>query len=344
MSKRPDDDLFAETTMTFGEHLEELRGTLYRALIGLVAGFLVGLLVANYVVDFIQTPLRQALIRYYAKAAKFELEGMYDKELPEPMEKFLKQHQVTFEEVILERRELKRIAQQLAADDSQTSVLDLNEPLPPPDADVLQTGIRMRVWRPLTTKITTLSAQEAFMIWLKAAFVTGLAIASPYIFWQVWQFIAAGLYPHERRYVHIYLPFSLVLFWAGVAMAFFLVFRYVLDFLLGFNLRVNIEAEPRISEWMSFVLFLPLGFGIAFQLPLVMLFLHRITIFSVEAYIQKWRIAVLVIFVISMLLTPADPISMLLMAAPLSALYFLGIALCKWMPKIRSPYSDAYEP
>ena len=74
-----------------------------------------------------------------------------------------------------------------------------------------------------------------------------------------------------------------------------------------------------------------------------MLFLNRITIFSVEAYLQKWRVAVLVIFVISMLLTPADPISMLLMAAPLSGLYFLGIALCKWMPRGRSLFDGGYE-
>jgi sec-independent protein translocase protein TatC len=182
------------------------------------------------------------------------------------------------------------------------------------------------------------------MIWLKAAFVTGLVISSPWIFYQLWIFVAAGLYPHEKKYVYLYLPFSSVLFLAGAAMAFFVVFRYVLNFLLGFNRAMSIDPDPRISEWLSFVLFLPLGFGIAFQLPLVMLFLHRIGIFSLEAYLEKWRIAVLVIFVISMILTPADPISMLLMACPLSGLYFLGIGLCKWMPRNRNPFADVYEP
>src|SRR5690606_24772397 len=108
----------------------------------------------------------------------------------------------------------------------------------------------------------------------------------------------------------------------------------------------NIDPDPRISEWLSFVLFLPLGFGISFQLPLVMLFLQRLGIIAVEQYLQKWRIAVLAIFVIAMVLTPADPISMLLMACPLTVLYFGGIALCLWMPKNRNPYSElqAYEP
>jgi sec-independent protein translocase protein TatC len=141
----------------------------------------------------------------------------------------------------------------------------------------------------------------------------------------------------------LFLPISLALFWSGALLAFFFAFDYVLAFLFGFNRALNIQAELRISEWVGFVLFLPLGFGIAFQLPLVMFFLNRVGIFSIQAYIEKWRISILVIFVISMVLTPADPVSMLLMAFPLSLLYFLGIAMAKWMPRGRSPFVDAYD-
>ena len=116
------------------------------------------------------------------------------------------------------------------------------------------------------------------MIWVKAALITGAIIASPWIFWQVWSFVAAGLYPHEKNYVYFFLPVSLGLFFAGAALAFFYVFEPVLDFLFGFNRMMNIDPDPRISEWMSFVLMLPLGFGISFQLPLVMLILERIGI------------------------------------------------------------------
>ena len=83
------------------------------------------------------------------------------------------------------------------------------------------------------------------------------------------------------------------------------------------------------------MLILPLGFGIAFQLPLVMLFLERIGVFDVETYLLKWRIAILVIAVLSMLLTPADPGSMMMMAIPLTVLYFGGILLCRFMPRSR---------
>ena len=110
-------------------------------------------------------------------------------------------------------------------------------------------------------------------------------------------------------------------------------FPIVLKFLFAFNARLGIDPDPRISEWLSFAIFLPLGFGLSFQLPLVMLFLERIGVFNVTKYLAKWRMAVLVIFIVSMVLTPADPLSMLAMAMPLVTLYFLGVLLCKYFPR-----------
>ena len=192
--------------------------------------------------------------------------------------------------------------------------------------------VKMVFWRKLDFQPQSLATTDGFLIWLKAGLITGLLIALPAIIWFLWTFVAAGLYPHEQKYVYVFLPISLLLFFAGLCLAFFFVFAPVLDFLFSFNRSMGIAPEMRINDWLSFVMFLPLGFGIAFQLPLVMLFVNRIGIISVEAYFQKWRIAVMAISVLSMLLTPADPISMVLMAGPLTFLYFLGIGMCKWMP------------
>jgi sec-independent protein translocase protein TatC len=133
------------------------------------------------------------------------------------------------------------------------------------------------------------------------------------------------------------------LFISGVSIAFFAVLGFVLEFLLDFNSTLSVDMEPRLSYWMNFVLLLPLGFGIAFQLPLVMLFLQRIGIIETVAYEKSWRIAVLVIAVLSMLLTPADPYSMILLMCPLVLLYFLGIGLCRFMPRGRGLGSAAYD-
>jgi sec-independent protein translocase protein TatC len=210
----------------------------------------------------------------------------------------------------------------------------------PPRVNVIE----LNTWKKIQVRVIALNAQEVFMIWMKAALVVGAVIASPYVFWQIWMFVAAGLYPHEKNYVYLYLPISFGLFVAGAALAFFFVFEPVLNFLFTFNRAMEIDPDPRIGEWLGFVLFLPLGFGVSFQLPLVMLFLNRIGIVPLKMYIEKWRIAILIIFVVSMVLTPADPISMLLMAVPLTFLYFGGVLMCKYMPRSRNPFDEGYEP
>ncbi|NCY02218.1 MAG: twin-arginine translocase subunit TatC, partial [Planctomycetia bacterium] len=195
--------------------------------------------------------------------------------------------------------------------------------------------VPMLLWQPLArdprVSITTLSAQEAFGIYVKAALLSGVVLASPWIFFQLWTFVAAGLYPHEKRWVWLFLPVSLALFLAGVALAFFFVFDFVLDYLLAFNEWLGLDPDPRISEWLGFVLILPIGFGLGFQLPLVMLFLERIGVFDAATYASQWRIAVIVIFVVSAILTPADPYSLLFLAIPLCLLYFGGLAICRWV-------------
>jgi sec-independent protein translocase protein TatC len=192
----------------------------------------------------------------------------------------------------------------------------------------------------LRVRVISTGVHEPFVVYLKASLVLGAVISSPLVFYFVWQFVAAGLYPHEKSYVHIFGPFSLVLFLAGAALAFFAVIGFVLEFLFAFNAAMGIDPDPRISEWLSFVMLLPIGFGLSFQLPLVMLFLERIGILSVRFYIEKWRISVLVIAVLSMLLTPADPTSMILMFVPLVILYFGGIGLCWLWSKRKTPFGE----
>lgn len=495
MSRMPNDDLFESTKMTFGEHLEELRACLMRALVGFVIGTIVGLLVAHHIVKYIQGPLRAALDEYYLTKAVDDLLAEYRGHVPPEMLTTIKEEGLVPSTLRLEAAGLvqglkradpelfgsveykpyrfvvddiepggwsrlcgrlvqaaqsektspakflwsllepdqqqlvRRVAEKKTpSEDEQRQLLRIlntladnpavyqsepfrqldgspvvaESPVSPRalierithahelhiqaivdavaelrreaqqcrqqgrslDADkgrrlnklliasIFPDAIRtprvhllnVPMWKPTDVRVQALQAEEPFMIWLKAALITGFVLSSPWIFWQIWTFVAAGLYPHEKRYVYVYLPFSITLFLAGTALAFFFVFEPVLNFLFSFNKLMDIDPDPRISAWLSFVLFLPLGFGIAFQLPLVMLFLHRIGIFELEAYTSNWRIAILVIFVVSMVLTPADPISMLLMALPLSVLYFLGIALCKWMPRWRSPFADVYEP
>lgn len=355
MAKFPEDDYFSGTSMTFGEHLEELRGALVKALLALFLGFLVGLAVADQVVRFIQIPLERALAKYYLDLELDRVAAEYGPEAAVEMRgfvaknQFVRQNELVFGYQYLELGEVRRLVQrydQLAgARESrgertgEAAAEDVPKIHVPDVSD--NRFLRIRTWVRKPYSSSALKAEEVFMIWLKAAFIAGVVLSSPVSFYFIWNFVAAGLYPHEQRYVYIYLPFSILLFLLGASMAFFFVFDPVLDFLFGFNRWMNINPEPRISEWLGFVLFLPLGFGVAFQLPLVMLFVNRIGVIELAVFTDKWRLAVLAIFVLSMILTPADPVSMLLMAVPLTVLYFLGILLCLWMPRQRNPFAEA---
>ncbi len=293
---------------------------MFRALVGLVIGFLIGLFIADRVVNWIQVPLRQALVKYYTNQAdrivQSRLQELTQLGYSEDLLKEAHNRQMFPERVFVNPAELgKRLGITSPGNNGG-------------DGNGGQL-VEITMWRPIgedrRVRTASLNAHEAFAIYVKAALLVGAVLASPWIFVQIWRFVAAGLYWHERKFVYIFLPFSLGLFLLGVFIAFFVVFEPVLEFLLTFNAWLNIDPEPRISEWLNFVLILPLGFGITFQLPLVMLFLERIGVFSVQNYLNQWKIAVVVIFTIAMLFTPPDPWSMIAMAIPLSGLYFGGI-------------------
>lgn len=183
--------------------------------------------------------------------------------------------------------------------------------------------------------LKSFSVWEGFGIYVKAAILVGLLISSPWIFYQIWIFVAAGLYPHEKKYVHLYLPISIGLFFLGACVAFSFVFEPVLNFLFSVNNWLGIELDPRISEWIGFALILPVGFGIGFQLPLVMYFLERTGIVTTGMFSKHWKIAVLIIWIAATMLTPPDPFSQFFLGIPLTFLYFFGIFLCKYIPRRR---------
>jgi len=336
------EDLFESTKMTFGEHLDELRQTLIKSIVALFVGVLIGLFFARDVVQYVQMPLKDALKEHYSKVAAKEYrqhlieQAARGEQVPEDLdaaEKLFKEQRLVTEEHLVDPRDLAELLKKAFPKAIDTSKL----PVRPPGVVERDKLVKQRSYHLVDddprVRIIALSAEEPFIIVIKAALMTGAILASPFIFYFIWQFVAAGLYPHEQYYVRVFLPFSTGLFLAGAALAFFVVFKFVLRFLFGIAGLTGIEVEPRITEWLSFVLILPLGFGLAFQLPLVMLFLERIGILSIATYLSNWRMSVLVIAFLAMIFTPSDPYSMLLMMLPLIALYFFGIGLCKWMPK-----------
>jgi sec-independent protein translocase protein TatC len=340
--------------MTFGEHLEELRWSLIKAIGALLVGFLIGLYppISAGLVAYVQTPLRESLKGHYTRLAEEEylrlLEEMRDAGQIVPADLEAAAAIMAAEGLIPDERYVDARAALIALAEKFPDVIDL-ESLPPADVaaplrnQLLKLNLFHELERDPRLNVIGLRMEEPFIVYVKAAFVLGFVLSSPFVFYFVWQFVAAGLYAHERQYVKVFLPFSLGLFLAGAALAYFVAIHFVLKFMLWFYELMGIDPDPRISDWLSFVLILPLGFGISFQLPLVMLFLERIGIFTVATYKSSWRISILVITFLSMILTPSDPQSMLIMAIPLTILYFGGILLCQWMPRRTTPFGETID-
>jgi sec-independent protein translocase protein TatC len=186
--------------------------------------------------------------------------------------------------------------------------------------------------------LISLAHLETITIFFMVCLVTGLVLASPWVFYQLWAFVAAGLYRHERHYVKKFLPMSLGLFLFGVFLCFFGVLPITLRFLLEFNVWLGIAPTLRLSDWMSFATILPLVFGICFQTPLIMLFLERIGIVTVDTYRSKRKIAILIMVIAAAILTPGpDVFSQCMLAVPMIALYELGIFLVSRRKKTALP-------
>lgn len=166
---------------------------------------------------------------------------------------------------------------------------------------------------------------EGFLQVLKLCFITGIVFVSPVVLWQLWGFIATGLYKHERRYVRVFFPISLVLFAMGLVVAYMLLIPFGMRFLIGWNVALEIGTDFRLSSYLSTCLTMLFGMGLIFQLPLVMLFLQAAGIVQRATFVAGWRWAVILAFVVGMVLTDPSPITQIVMAIPVVGLYFLGI-------------------
>ncbi len=344
-------DLFDDSVMTFGEHLEALRFHLIRALIGLAIAVMITMLCGEVIIKIIRQPIDNALSGYRERVEDKVTDDVQGFDFFGTVWGTLKAQFVVPSSAPRDKAaaaksptqpEMQRsLSLALPAYDLLNQLHELDPQTYPVPSEELKGKLvkleaqsddvgRMRTALRKIDNPVTLNVQEAFMTYIKVALISGLVLASPWIFYQMWLFVAAGLYPHERKYVYTYLPVSIFLFLGGAVFCFYAVFPWVLGFLLGFNERIELTPQIRISEWINFAVLLPVGFGLSFQLPLVMLFLQKISIFRVEDYREKRRLAILVIAFLSMVLTPAEPMSMILMMVPLTLLYELGILMCDW--------------
>lgn len=177
------------------------------------------------------------------------------------------------------------------------------------------------------TQLQAISPTETFFTYLKCALLAGFVLSLPVTFWQVWAFIAPGLYESERRAVVPFVFISSLLFMSGAIFGYTQVFPLVFDFLSGFDDSPLIQQNWTMSAVFSTTSRLFLAFGTAFELPVVVFFLAVTGLVSTRKLISGTPYALLAIFVVAAILTPPDPMSQVLLAMPMFVLYILGVGV-----------------
>jgi len=182
--------------------------------------------------------------------------------------------------------------------------------------------------RPMPTRLVFIAPTEAFFVNLKVAFYAGLFLSVPLLLFQVWKFVAPGLYEHERRYSFPFLIISTILFLLGAIFAYVVILPIALHFLISQGGELW-QPNITLSNYLSFCMRLILAAGLVFEFPVLMYFLAKVGVVTPEFLVKNRKYAVLVAFVIAAILTPPDVFSQVMLAVPLCLLFEVSIFVAK---------------
>lgn len=196
-----------------------------------------------------------------------------------------------------------------------------------------------RVLPDISRRLIFLAPTEGFMVRIKVALFSGIVLALPVIFYQIWKFVAPGLLAKEEHYAKTVVSLSVVCFAIGAFFCYFVILRYGLRFLLGFETETLIAAIS-INSYLSFITMLILVFGLVFELPVLTLFLAKIGLLTPPFMRHYRRYAYVLFIVLAAVITPPDVFTQLMLAGPLVILYEVSI----WIAKVAAPKPKPVEP
>jgi sec-independent protein translocase protein TatC len=325
-----------EGTMSFLDHLDELRTRLVRIAVFIGVGFVVCWLFSDRIYDFLQVPVLAAMADAKRKG-DIELKGAKVAQLSD----FIGQ-EVTFSfpaeikvgNALVTPGTTIKVRVETGSDGLPKLVT--TSPWLLNSATVVDEGyeIPREFYSPSNEmlgpdgKLVVATVQGAFNLYIKVAFYAAIFFTVPFILVQVWGFVAPGLYPHEKKYAGPIIVMASVFFLAGCAFAYYIAFPRAANFLLGVAAGGNLRPLVTADEYFDLIIMIMLGLGIVFEIPTVTLFGSRLGLISPGFLLRMWRYAVIGIFILAAVLSPTTDIpNLLVFAAPMLLLYFLSVAI-----------------
>ncbi len=178
--------------------------------------------------------------------------------------------------------------------------------------------------------LQALQIQDPLMVDVRVAMAAGIFLTAPWLFWQVWLFIAPGLYAREKKFAIPFVITSVLMFLAGAAFAFTVVLPFIYEYMIDYSEDRGEIIQLELNAYFKGATRVLIAFGLVFEFPLLIAFLAKAGVVTEKVLLRFWKVAVLIMFILGAVLTPPEPISQVLMAGPMVVLYFISIGVA-WL-------------
>ncbi len=322
--------------MSFLEHLDELRSRLIRSIVFVILAASLSWFVSDRIYSFLARPVQRALAQAQQQR-QVTIDGLNGKVSTVALNSLKQNDKVRF--VFPENTRLgpasipagSSVVARVDKDSTGNLGLFTDEALTAGN-EVVPKDVRLPVdlnkgYEKLTDpndKLIVTTALEPFAIYVKVSLYAAIAVSVPFLLFQIWAFIAPGLYPHERKYVTPFVALSSIFFILGAATAYYLIFPPAAKYLLGLgeDFRLLLKAD----DYFDFIILLMLGMGLVAQMPAITYVLARMGVITARWMIKYWRISVIAILIVAAVVSPTNDIpNMLLFALPMLVLYVISI-------------------
>jgi sec-independent protein translocase protein TatC len=324
--------------MSFLEHFDELRKRLIRSIIFVFLAAMLAWFVSDRIYNFLARPVQRALAQAQQRRS-VTIAGLNGQVSMAPLSSLKKDDRIRFvfpEPTQLGRARIPAGASVVARldKDSQGNIgLFTDEPLTAGN-ELIPKDVRLPIdlnkgYDTLpdpNDKLVVTTALEPFALYVKVSLYAALAVSIPFLLWQIWAFVAPGLYPHERKYVTPFITLSSVFFVLGAATAYYLIFPPAAKYLLGLgqDFRLLLKAD----DYFDFIILLMLGMGLVAQMPAITYVLARMGLITARWMLKVWRVAIVTILIVAAIVSPTNDIpNMLLFALPMFLLYAISIVV-----------------